>query len=117
MRNAVLEKARVPGRASRRYEEPRREPETADADLLRHGSAPCLGLLAILSLGFDVCLKHELDVTGQRAPIRPSKLRQSLLEAWREAKAYRGSTGLRRRRGLASHLVYRLRLLVDSKFT
>jgi len=51
-------------------EQPRREPEATDADLLRHGSAPCLGLLALLFLGFDVRLEHELDVTGQRAPIR-----------------------------------------------
>src|SRR5262249_49853405 len=64
-----------------------------------------------------VRLKHELDVTGQRAPIRPGELRQSLLEAWREAKTYRGRTGLCGRRGFTSHYDCHQRLLVDSKFT
>src|SRR5215470_18470721 len=63
-------------------EQPRREPETTDADLLRHWSAPRPGLLALLSLGVDVHLEHELDVAGQRVPICPGKLHQSLFQAW-----------------------------------
>jgi len=50
-------------------EQPRREPETADANLLRHGSAPCLGLLAILSLGFDVRLEHDFNIASERSPV------------------------------------------------
>src|SRR5262245_35399131 len=86
-------------------EQPRREPETTDADLLRHGSAPRLGLLALLSLGVDVRLEDELDVTGQCAPISPGKLHQGLLEAWCEPKADWCSTRLCGRRSFASHLL------------
>jgi hypothetical protein len=42
-------------------EQPRGEPETADADLLRLGSDPRLGLFAILFLGFDLRLKRPIS--------------------------------------------------------
>src|SRR5262245_28804604 len=56
-------------------EQPRREPETTDADLLRHGSAPRLGLLAFLLLGVDMRLEHDFDVASKRSSIR---LRQAV---------------------------------------
>jgi len=70
-------------------EQPRRKPETADTNLLRHGLAPRFGLLATQSLGVDVRLEHELDVTGQRAPIRLRQAVQLFPETWFDSEAER----------------------------
>jgi hypothetical protein len=70
-------------------EQPRRKPETADANLLRHGSAPRFELLAILSLGFDVRLEDDFDIASERSSIRLCQTVQLFPKTWFDSEAQR----------------------------
>ena len=70
-------------------EQPRREPETTDADLLRHGSAPRLWLLAFLPFGVDVRLEHDFDIASKRSSIRLRQAVQLFPETWFDSEAER----------------------------
>ena len=71
------------------HRQTRREPETADADLLRHGSAPRLWLFAILSLGFDVRLEHDFDIASERTSIRFCQAVQLFPKTWFDSETQR----------------------------